>query len=106
LISTWYKRGAPWKAGGGPHGTDLGLEEQQLRFAYLQTGEIIVLATGGIVNYGVQIKKRNSSAAADIEQLNHLNGRGGLKGWQWMFVVQGLVSSILGYTILNQQLTT
>lgn len=25
-------------------------------------------------------------------KLNQLNGRGGLKGWQWMFVVQGLVN--------------
>lgn len=29
------------------------IDEQQLRFAYLQSGEIIVLATGGIANYGV-----------------------------------------------------
>lgn len=28
-------------------------EEQQLRFAYLQAGEVIVLATGNIVNFGV-----------------------------------------------------
>ncbi|KAL8772307.1 MAG: hypothetical protein Q9209_002519 [Squamulea sp. 1 TL-2023] len=63
LISSWYRR-----------------EELQLRFAYLQCGEIIVLATGGIVNYG----------------LNHLHGNGGLKGWQWMFLVQGLVACIIG----------
>ena len=56
LISSWYRR-----------------EELQLRFAYLQCGEVVVLATGGIVNFG----------------LNNLDGRGGLKGWQWMFVVQG-----------------
>jgi len=53
LISTWYKRGAAWQRARGPHATDLDSEEQQLRFADLQTGEIIVLATGGIVNYGV-----------------------------------------------------
>ena len=63
LISTWYTR-----------------SEQQLRFAYLQTGEVLILATGGIVNYG----------------LNHLNGRGGLAGWRWMFLVQGLISCVLG----------
>ena len=28
-------------------------EEQQLRFAYLQAGQVIVLATAGIVNFGV-----------------------------------------------------
>ncbi|KAL8752025.1 MAG: hypothetical protein Q9184_005869, partial [Pyrenodesmia sp. 2 TL-2023] len=50
LISSWYRR-----------------EELQLRFAFLQCGEVIVLATGGIVNFG----------------LNHLDGQGGLKGWQW-----------------------
>ncbi|KAF1992092.1 putative MFS transporter [Aulographum hederae CBS 113979] len=61
LISTWYTR-----------------EEQQLRFAFLQSGEVIVLATGGIVNFG----------------LNQLNGRSGLHGWQWMFLVQGLCSIV------------
>lgn len=62
LISSWYRR-----------------EELQLRFAFLQCGEVIVLATGGIVNFG----------------LNNLNGRGGLKGWQWMYVVQGLMACII-----------
>ena len=63
LISSWYRR-----------------EELQLRFAFLQCGEVIVLATGGIVNFG----------------LNNLNGRGGLQGWQWMYVVQGLMACIIG----------
>ena len=63
LISTWYRR-----------------EELQLRFAFLQCGEVIVLATGGIVNFG----------------LNNLNGRGGLKGWQWMYIVQGLCACVIG----------
>jgi MFS family permease len=63
LISTWYTR-----------------KEQQLRFALLQSGEVIVLATGGIVNFG----------------LTQLEGRGGLKGWQWMFLVQGLITCLLG----------
>lgn len=94
MISTWYKRGAVWLGICEPHGIDLYLEEQQLRFAYLQTGEIIVLATGGIINYGVYTKRCNQSAAADVEQLNHLNGRQGLKGWQWMFLVQGLVRNV------------
>jgi len=62
LISTYYKR-----------------REQQLRFAFMQTGEVIVLATGGIVNFG----------------LNHLDGKGGLKGWQWMFLVQGLITILI-----------
>lgn len=63
LISTWYTR-----------------QEQQLRFAFLQSGEVLVLATGGIVNYG----------------LNHLDGRAGLAGWRWMFLVQGLVTCTIG----------
>jgi sugar phosphate permease len=63
LISTWYTR-----------------KEQQLRFALLQSGEVIILATGGIVNFG----------------LNQLDGKGGLKGWQWMFLVQGLITCLLG----------
>lgn len=63
LISSWYTR-----------------REQQLRFAFMQSGEIIVLATGGIVNFG----------------LNQLNGKGGLKGWQYMFIVQGLITAFIG----------
>jgi MFS family permease len=63
LISTWYTR-----------------KEQQLRFAFLQSGEVLVLATGNIVNYG----------------LNHLNGRAGLAGWRWMFIVQGLITCVIG----------
>ncbi|KAL1963858.1 hypothetical protein VTN77DRAFT_7790 [Rasamsonia byssochlamydoides] len=63
LISTWYTR-----------------KEQQLRFAFLQSGEVLVLATGSIVNYG----------------LNHLNGRAGLAGWRWMFIVQGLITCVIG----------
>jgi MFS family permease len=63
LISTWYTR-----------------REQQLRFAFLQSGEVTVLATGTIANYG----------------LNHLDGRAGLRGWRWMFLVQGLVTCVIG----------
>ncbi|KIW38477.1 uncharacterized protein PV06_09434 [Exophiala oligosperma] len=63
LISTYYTR-----------------REQQLRFAILQSGEIIILATGSIVNYG----------------LNHLDHRDGLRGWQYMYLVQGAVTVFLG----------
>ncbi|KIV77269.1 hypothetical protein PV11_09080 [Exophiala sideris] len=64
LISTYYTR-----------------REQQLRFALLQSGEIIILATGSIVNFG----------------LNHLDHRGGLRGWQYMYLVQGAVTMFLGF---------
>jgi MFS family permease len=63
LISTWYTR-----------------KEQQLRFALMQSGEVIVLATGSIVNFG----------------LNKLNGSSGIKGWQWMFIVQGAITAFIG----------
>ncbi|MCJ1374457.1 hypothetical protein MMC20_005689 [Loxospora ochrophaea] len=63
LISSWYTR-----------------EEQQLRFAFLQSGEVIVLASGGILNFG----------------LNHLDGHDGLRGWQWMYLVQGLAACVFG----------
>lgn len=63
LISAWYTR-----------------REQQLRFAFLQSGEVIVLATGSIANFG----------------LNHLDGHRGLHGWQWMYLVQGTVTVFLG----------
>lgn len=51
LISTWYLR-----------------REQQTRFAFLQSGQVMILATGGIVNFG----------------LNQLDGRGGIAGWRYM----------------------
>ncbi|KAJ5752431.1 Major facilitator superfamily domain general substrate transporter [Penicillium odoratum] len=63
LISTWYPR-----------------REQQLRFAFLQSGEVLGMATGNIVNFG----------------LNHLDGRAGLAGWRWMYLVQGLIACVLG----------
>jgi MFS family permease len=63
LISTWYTR-----------------KEQQLRFAFLQSGDVCILATGSIVNFG----------------LNHLDGHGGLRGWRWMFLVQGTITTFLG----------
>ncbi|RAH83872.1 MFS general substrate transporter [Aspergillus japonicus CBS 114.51] len=63
LISTWYPR-----------------REQQVRFAVLQSGEVIGLATGYIVNYG----------------LNMLDGKAGMQGWRWMYLVQGLVSCVIG----------
>lgn len=64
LISAWYRR-----------------REQQLRFALLQTGEVLVLATGNIVNFG----------------LDHLDGAANMAGWRWMYLVQGLVSCVLGF---------
>ncbi|KAF3761597.1 putative MFS transporter [Cryphonectria parasitica EP155] len=63
LISAWYTR-----------------KEQQLRFAYLQSGQVIVVATGSIVNYGL-----------DLLDMSH-----GLRGWQWMFIVQGAITMFLG----------
>lgn len=63
LIASWYPR-----------------KEQQLRFAYLQSGQVIIVATGSIVNYG----------------LNFLDHSHGLRGWQWMFVVQGAITMFIG----------
>lgn len=63
LVSTWYTR-----------------QEQQLRFAFLQSGEVAVLATGYIVNYG----------------LNQLDGKAGFEGWRWMYLVQGMISCVIG----------
>ncbi|TAQ83866.1 hypothetical protein B7494_g7813 [Chlorociboria aeruginascens] len=64
LISTFYTR-----------------KEQQLRFAFLQSGEVTVVGLGNILNYG----------------LNHLDGKGGLAGWRWMFLVQGLIAIVIGF---------
>ncbi len=63
LISTWYTR-----------------REQQLRFAFLQCGEVIVLATGSILNFG----------------LNQLDGHSQFRGWQWMFLIQGTITMFIG----------
>ncbi len=66
LISTWYTR-----------------EEQQLRYAFLQSGEVMIMGLGGFLNFG----------------LDHLDGKAGLRGWRWMFLVQGLVA--VGMSKLN-----
>ncbi|KAH8593326.1 permease of the major facilitator superfamily [Bisporella sp. PMI_857] len=63
LISTWYTR-----------------KEQQLRYAFLQSGEVTVVGLGGFLNFG----------------LNKLHGKGGLAGWRWMFLVQGLLAIVIG----------
>ncbi|EFW22157.1 hypothetical protein D8B26_001123 [Coccidioides posadasii str. Silveira] len=63
LISTWYTR-----------------QEQQLRYAFMQSSEVLILATGSILNYA----------------LNQLDGRAGLSGWRWMFLVQGLIACAMG----------
>ncbi|KAJ9656991.1 hypothetical protein H2198_004591 [Neophaeococcomyces mojaviensis] len=63
LISAWYAR-----------------RDQQLRFAFLQSGEVIILATGSIVNFG----------------LNQLGGQHSLAGWRWMYIVQGSITMVLG----------
>lgn len=55
-------------------------KQQALRFAYLQSGEVIVVATGSIVNYG----------------LTYLDRSHGLRDWQWMFIVQGAITMFLG----------
>lgn len=54
LISSWYRRGELPSLIPSRRNADDGIsEEQQLRFAYLQAGEVIILATGNIVNFGV-----------------------------------------------------
>ena len=63
LISTWYLR-----------------REQQVRYAIMQSGQVIILATGSIVNFG----------------LNQLSGKRGLEGWRWMFLVQGATTILIG----------
>ncbi|KAI1941776.1 hypothetical protein LOZ66_001257 [Ophidiomyces ophidiicola] len=65
LISTWYTR-----------------QEQQLRYAFMQSSEVFILATGNILNFA----------------LNQLHGKAGLAGWRWMFLVQGLISTTIGVT--------
>lgn len=50
LISTWYTR-----------------KEQQLRFAYLQAGQVVILATGTILNYGLSKLDRHDQK----------------RSWQW-----------------------
>ncbi|MCJ1464564.1 hypothetical protein MMC07_003177 [Pseudocyphellaria aurata] len=55
LVSSWYKRGAtlPWQI--FLNTTKSVSEEQQLRFAFLQVGEVVLLASGNIANFGVAV---------------------------------------------------
>jgi actin cytoskeleton-regulatory complex protein SLA1 len=54
--------------------------EQQLRYAFMHCGECIVLATGSIGNFGP----------------NQLDGHSRLRGWRWMFLVQGTMTMFIG----------
>ncbi|KAL4888673.1 MFS general substrate transporter [Aspergillus ambiguus] len=54
--------------------------EQAFRFAYLQFSQCCIMATSILISFG----------------LNHLDGRAGLRGWQWMFLVHGIAASIIG----------
>jgi len=42
---------------------------------------VTVVGLGAFLNYG----------------LNHLNGRAGLAGWKWMFLIQGLIAIAIGF---------
>ena len=64
LISTWYTR-----------------REQQVRYAFLQSGEVTILATGSIVNYAIN------------QNLDHVSG---YRGWQYMYIIQGSITIFLG----------
>jgi len=64
LISTWFTR-----------------REQQLRYAFLQSGEVAILATGSIVNYAIN------------KNLDHWHG---YRSWQMMYIVQGSITIFLG----------
>ena len=64
LISTYYPR-----------------RYQQLRYGFLQSGEVTILATGSIVNFGIN---------------KTLNGAHSLASWRWMFIIQGSITLFLG----------
>ena len=55
-------------------------QEQQSWIAYLQSGEVILLAIGSIVKCG----------------LSQLDWRKEFSGWQWMFLVQGTATCTTG----------
>lgn len=59
VISCWYRRGQLFMQKCFLKMTDVNAEEQQLRFAFLQVGEVIVLATGNIVNFAVSFSVMN-----------------------------------------------
>lgn len=54
--------------------------EQGLRYAILQVFQTCVMATGTLISFG----------------LNHLDGRAGLRGWRWMYLVHGLAATVIG----------
>ena len=53
-------------------------EERSLRIALVGASSSLAGAFGGCIAYGV----------------GHLNRRGGLKGWQWLFIIEGLLTIV------------
>lgn len=51
------------------------------RYAFFYVIGCLASAFSGIIAYG----------------LIHLNGRGGLAGWRWIFVVEGLLTVVIGF---------
>ncbi|KAK9447748.1 major facilitator superfamily domain-containing protein [Limtongia smithiae] len=53
-------------------------EERSLRVAMILASATLAGAFGGVIAYGV----------------GHINGRHGLKGWQWLFIIEGAPSCL------------
>lgn len=73
--------------------------EQQTRFAFLQSGEVIILATGGIVNFGLnQLDGRGALGAGEEHEIRpRVELINGPTGWRYMFLVQGSITILLSF---------
>ncbi|KAM0330826.1 hypothetical protein ACHAQA_003781 [Verticillium albo-atrum] len=58
-------------------------EERATRIAVFLCSATLAGAFGGAIAYGV----------------GHMNGAGGLEGWRWLFIVEGVPSIILGFIV-------
>ncbi|OAP54580.1 hypothetical protein AYL99_11028 [Fonsecaea erecta] len=60
------------------------IEERGLRIAFVAAHANLAGAFGGVIAYGV----------------GHLNGDGGLQGFRWLFIIEGVITVVLSFALL------
>ncbi|KAL7919628.1 major facilitator superfamily domain-containing protein [Trichoderma austrokoningii] len=60
------------------------IEERGLRIAFVAAHANLAGAFGGVIAYGV----------------GHLNGRSGLQGFRWLFIIEGIITVLLSFVLV------
>lgn len=60
------------------------IEERGLRIAFVAAHANLAGAFGGVIAYGV----------------GHLNGKSGLQGFRWLFIIEGVITVLLSFVLV------